>query len=71
MGFLSLPKLAILRCLRKGGPQQHVPSTAEKARVSQNVLLAFSPRPACRGNRFRSHVLAMLIAMATRDVDYI
>jgi hypothetical protein len=53
------------------GPQQHVPTTAEKARVSQDVHLAFSPRPVCRGDRFRPYVLPLLIAMATRDVDYI
>ena|SRR6516164_9101002 len=39
----------------------HTPGSGEgKTRV---VLPAFSPRPACFGNRFRLHVLPLLIAI--------
>ena len=41
----------------------HTPGSGEgKTRV---VLPAFSPRPACFANRFRLHVLLLLIAIGS------
>ena len=57
------------RCLCKMQPNKTYPGRRRRQETSRVVLPAFSPRPACFGNRLRFYVLPLLIAIGTRDAD--